>query len=119
MLIKRVLFYLPFLLLLLGPACDSSTDPVRLLEETIQSEVANRLLSAQVTVMARCQEAVLTEAGSIADSILFERARMRRDTAARPLRPYRPDDPLLRILHDSIPVAPLFDSLPRDTSSRN
>ena len=118
MFLRRFICPLAFAILLLVVwGCNSSTDPALIVEATIQEEVADRIRRAEATIMDRCRDAVLEEAGLIADSILFERARLRRDTAARPDRPYRPGKPPIKELKDSVPVAPLFDSLPfrRDT----
>ncbi len=113
------LIILIFSFLFLFQACGGRQNTQELMEEFIQQKVEERLTKAERTIMGRCYDNILEKAGIIADSILFEKARLRKDTSDRPSKPLRPDEPEIKTLIDSIPVAPLFDSLETSTPQEN
>ncbi len=105
---KKVVFGIWFpILLLLG--CESSTKID--IDQVIEEKVQERLDTYRRVKNESCLEAALLEAGRLADSIILERARFLRDTSMRPYRPFRPGDPVLQELSDSLPLRPLFDSI--------
>lgn len=89
-------------------SCESATHVD--IDAVIEEKVQERLDEFERIIMQRCRNRALEEAGDLADSIIIERARLQRDTADRPLKPLRPDQPELKSLEDSLELAPLFDT---------
>ena len=88
-------------------ACESATHVD--IDAVIAEKVQERLTEFEKIVNRRCMDRALEEAGLLADSIIIEQARRKKDTLDRPLRPLRPDQPELLQLEDSLELAPLFD----------
>lgn len=96
-------------------------------EKMIQEEVTQRVATYRENRTQRCYQDAVKEASSLADSILLLQARLNRDTASKPPRPTRPEQPAAKKLRDSLlKVAPLLsedsiikllkrDSLRRDS----
>lgn len=104
---------LVMLLLLLSPACQDGPDENLLaVEAFVEEKVQERLATYRTILDQQCREAILQEAGAIADSILLAEARLRRDSVNKPPRPAKPEKPELKKLEDSLSLDPLFrDSL--------
>lgn len=101
--------YLPLLLLIsFSYACESATHVD--IDAVIAEKVEERLNEFESIINRRCRERAMEEAGLLADSIIIEQARRKKDTLSRPLRPLRPDQPELLQLKDSLELAPLFDT---------
>ena len=101
----RILFLSAFFLSLLS--CESATHVD--IDAVIEEKVQERLDEFERVIMKRCLDRALEEAGTIADSIIIEQARMQKDTSKRPPRPLRPEQPELKSLEDSLELAPLFN----------
>lgn len=96
-------------------------------EAMIQQEVTDRVATYRNNRVQRCYKDAVKEASIIADSVLLIEARMKRDSASKPPRPTKPEQPVAKKLRDSLlKVAPLLsedsilhllkrDSLRRDT----
>lgn len=97
------LFFLNFF-----TACESATHVD--IDAVIAEKVQERLTEFESIVNRRCRDRALEEAGLMADSIIIEEARRKKDTLDRPMRPLRPDQPALLQLKDSLELAPLFDT---------
>ena len=81
----RILFLSAFFLSLLS--CESATHVD--IDAVIEEKVQERLDEFERVIMKRCLDRALEEAGTIADSIIIEQARMQKDTSKRPPRPLR------------------------------
>lgn len=101
------------LLMLLSPSCQEGPDENLLaVEAFVEEKVEERLATYRAILDQQCWEAILQEAGTIADSILLTEARLRRDSVNKPPRPDKPEKPELKKLNDSLSLDPLFrDSL--------
>lgn len=82
------------------------------IDALIEKEVQQRVEVFMRTKEERCMEDILKEANRLADSIMVIQAFFDRDTFSRPEKPLRPDKPHIRILQDTTPVRPLFQSKP-------
>ncbi len=89
-------------------SCESATHVD--IDAVIEEKVQERLDEFRRVINQRCKDKALEEAGILADSIIIERARLQKDTSERPPRPFRPDQPELMTLEDSLELAPLFDT---------
>ena len=89
-------------------ACESATHVD--IDAVIAEKVQERLVEFESIINRRCKDRALEEAGLLADSIIIEQARSKKDTLDRPLKPLRPDQPTLLQLKDSLELAPLFDT---------
>jgi len=86
------------------------------IDALIEKEVRQRLEIFIRTKEERCMEDILEEANRLSDSIMVVQAFFDRDTFSRPEKPSRPDKPHIRILEDTTPVKPLFQSKPLQES---
>ena len=86
------------------------------IDALIEKEVRQRVEMFIRTKEERCMEDILKEANRLADSIMVVQAFFDRDTFSRPEKPSRPDKPHIRILEDTTPVKPLFQSKPLQES---
>lgn len=82
------------------------------MDALIEKEVEQRVEVFVRTKEERCMEDILKEANRLADSIMVVQAFFDRDTFSRPVKPFRPDKPHIRILQDTTPVKPLFQNNP-------
>ena len=98
-----------FTILFLGLLSCASATHVDI-DAVIEEKVQERLDEFREVIMKRCQDKALEEAGLLADSIIIEQARLKKDTTERPPRPLRPDQPEVMTLEDSLELAPLFDT---------
>ncbi len=89
-------------------ACQSEAERLRIRKEAIDKEVANKLETFRKIKAQNCMEDVLTAASIIADSLIIVNARMQLDTTLKPPKPFKPDQPTIQTLIDSVPVKPLF-----------
>ena len=78
----------------------------------IHEKVAEKVAKHKQIKRNTCRKKVLKAAGVLADSILLAEARLKRDTAGRPLIPSKPVVPEIKEVIDTLPVAPFF----RDSS---
>ena len=81
------------------------------IDQVIEEKVQDRLRNFKTVLDRNCMEKVYEDAGKIADSIILEYARQKRDTSQRPPRPIRPEQPELKVLEDTLHLAPLFDTI--------
>ena len=107
-------YRLPFTgLLLLLFACNNGPDENQLaVESFVEQQVEQQLATYKKIFMQQCRDKVLTEAGRLADSILINEARLKRDSMGKPPKPLKPEKPEIKQLKDSISLDPLF----RDTT---
>ena len=80
-------------------------------DAVIHEKVTERLASFKQVLEQNCRDKVYEEAGLIADSIILEYAKMKKDTNYRPLRPLRPEQPEFQVLEDTLLLEPLFDTI--------
>ena len=88
-----------------------------MIEETLQERLKNyREIRAKI-----CRNKVQEAATVIADSILIEEARMKKDTLLKPPKPEKPQKPEIKTVIDSVPVAPFLrkDSLQKDSIKKS
>lgn len=113
---RQSLPFIPLLLFLsLFTACESATHVD--IDAVIAEKVQERLVEFENIINRRCKDRALEEAGLLADSIIIEQARRKKDTLDRPIKPLRPDQPELLQLKDSLELGPLFDtSIKKDTN---
>lgn len=105
---------LALVLFCLLPACKEDDRNQQAVQAEIEKKITERVYSFRQTRMQRCYEQALEEASRLADSILIEEARLKRDTIGKPQIPPKPGKPEIKSILDSIPLAPLL-RLPIDT----
>ena len=76
------------------------------LQALVDTELEERLLEYRQIKLNRCEENLLAKADLIVDSLIFL-ATQPKDTIAIP-KPARPE---IRIVQDTRPIAPLFDTI--------
>jgi hypothetical protein len=107
---KRVVTFL--LLFSLTTAC---LDPQEFSEEELQAlvdtELEKRLLNYQQIKLERCRENLLIKANSIVDSLLYLEAQQMADSLSNTNVLPKPARPEIRIVRDTRPIAPLFDTI--------
>jgi hypothetical protein len=112
--IRRNYAILLLVFLLAGISACKEDDRNRIAVEKVINEEVSRKVNDYIQMrMKRCIEKATKEANEIADSLLILEARLSRDTASKPPRPYKPEKPEIKALQDSSPIAPIFK---RDTS---
>lgn len=79
------------------------------IQALIDQEVSVKLQNYTRIKNERCQEDLIKEANSIADSIMVAEAFFDRDTAFRPPKPEKPEKPELKGWKDTVALKPLFD----------
>lgn len=108
---KKIIFLLFSLLYL----CIGCTEPERRTltkQEVIENAVQEKITRWRTSLRNKCAEDVLTAAGAITDSVLIARARLDTDSIPKPLRPIKPEKPEVKNPKDTLPIAPLPDTLP-------
>lgn len=98
----------PALLTCLLGCQDGPDDNLIAVEAFVQEQVEERLANYRRILSQQCWEAVIQEAGVIADSILINEARRRRDSLGKPPRPIKPEKPELKKLQDSLTLDPIL-----------
>ena len=79
-------------------------------DRVIAEEVEKRVQNFRTTRMDRCKEKAIDEANEIADSLLILEARLSRDTISKPPKPEKPEKPEIKLLEDSTPIQPIFNT---------
>lgn len=80
------------------------------LQSLVDEELAKKLEAYERIKIDRCREGILDLAGAMVDSILFFENQTRSDTSLYPLV-RRPDQPEIRAIQDTRPIAPLFPDI--------
>ncbi len=88
-------------------ACEPS-EPATTRAELIEQKLQERIAQLHRNKQERCLDELLTEAGTIVDSILIERARRNKDMISKPPKPPKPERPDVFILQDTGSVRPLI-----------
>jgi len=105
------------LLFVAASACQNEADRLAARQNAIEQEVANKLETFRKIKAQNCRDEVLTAASLIADSLIIANARMQLDTTFKPPKPFKPEQPTLQTLIDSVPVKPLFKEKPKKDST--
>ena len=101
-------------------ACQGESDRLEVRQAAIEQEVARKLETFRKIKAQNCRDEVLTAASLIADSLIIANARMQLDTTLKPPKPFKPEQPTLQTLIDSVPVKPLFQKKPqKDSTSKH
>jgi hypothetical protein len=79
------------------------------IQQLIQWEVDKRVVEYMTIRKTQCEEALLTEATRLLDSMLIAEAREMRDTLFQPSKPEKPEKPAFKKLEVDIPLTPLFE----------
>lgn len=111
---------IPFFALLISVAvsgCEGETNRSEVRQAAIEREVARKLETFRKIKDQNCRDEVLTAASLIADSLIIANARMQLDTTFKPPKPFKPEQPTLQTLIDSVPVKPLFKEKPKKDST--
>ncbi len=107
-------------LLFLGlNACQSEANRLEGRQAAIELEVARKLEAFRTIKAQNCREDILATASRIADSLIIANARMQLDTTLKPAKPFKPEQPSIQTLIDSVPVKPLFPNRPKKDSTSN
>jgi len=112
---KKIGWLIAFSVCILISACEDSEIQKEAIEDLVDREVAARIEQYTLTLEKKCLEKVFIEANRIVDSMLIMDAKLSLDTIDRPPKPEKPETPEIKLLEDSLQVAPLFnqDSLDR------
>ena len=95
-------------------SCNNGPDENQVaVESFVEQQVEQQLATYKKIFLQQCRDKVLLEAGRIADSILINEARLKRDSMGKPPKPLKPEKPEIKQLKDSLSLDPLF----RDTMS--
>ena len=105
------------LILIAVSACEGETNRLEGRQAAIEQEVARKLETFRKIKEQNCRDEVLTAASLIADSLIIANARMQLDTTFKPPKPFKPEQPTLQTLIDSVPVKPLFKEKPKKDST--
>ncbi|MDZ4678797.1 MAG: hypothetical protein SH848_21340 [Saprospiraceae bacterium] len=105
------------LLFVAASACQGEADRLAVRQAAIEQEVARKLEVFRKIKEQNCRDEVLTAASLIADSLIIANARMQLDTTFKPPKPFKPEQPTLQTLIDSVPVKPLFKEKPKKDST--
>ena len=117
--ITTYFFYTAIMLLLCSSflfSCEKKTDK-EAIQELIEETAQKRLDDFRRIRMKRCWQDVMEEASRVADSILLEEARLRRDTLLKPPKPDKPDKPEIKTLLDSTPIKPFLANESLDSTA--
>lgn len=102
----RCTFFIVSVLLLI--ACDPP-EPSVTVEDLVQQKLQQKITDLHKNRRERCINEALESASLIVDSILIERARLEKDSLAKPPKPTKPEFPDVFILQDTTSaVRPLF-----------
>ena len=105
-------FYFLFCGLFLFLSCQSEKKKPLTKDEVVAQRIEERVNRWKNSSRAKCTEHVLEAAAAIVDSILIARARLDVDSISKPLKPIKPEMPVIKELKDTLPIAPILDSLP-------
>lgn len=77
--------------------------------QLIREVLAERLAEFRSIEEAKCQQKILEKAGELVDSTLIALARLQaKDIVPKPIIPYRPDRPEIKVPKDTTPVQPIL-----------
>ena len=93
-------------------SCQSEKKKVLTKDEVVIQRIEEKVSRWKNSTRTKCTENVLDAAARIVDSILIARARLDVDSIPKPLKPIKPDMPVIKVLKDTLPIAPILDSLP-------
>lgn len=82
-------------------------------DEAIAQKIEEKVKRWQNSMREKCKENVLEAAAAIVDSILIAQARLDVDSIPKPDKPVKPQMPVIKKLKDTLPIAPILDSLPK------
>lgn len=97
-----------FMLILLAAACQPSYDREAIVNQLMDEALQARIDNYKNIRENRCWDGLLREANRLADSILFQEAKLAIDTINRPPVPAKPVAPEKKVLKDSMPVKPFL-----------
>lgn len=101
--------------LLLGSLLTGCLNPQEFSEEELQAlvdtELEKRLLNYREIKFDRCRENLLIKANLIVDSLLYLEAQYLADSLLKNNLLPKPGRPEIRIVRDTRPIAPLFDTI--------
>ncbi len=93
-------------------SCQSEKKQSLTKEEIIEQKIEEKVNRWVNSMREKCKENVLEEAAALVDSILIARARLDVDSIPKPEKPIKPEMPMIKELKDTLPIAPILDSLP-------
>jgi len=99
-------------------SCQSDTKKALTKEEIIAQKIEEKVARWKKSMRTKCSEDILEEAIAIVDSTLIARARLDVDSIPKPLKPIKPEKPAIKELRDTLPIAPILDSLPDKSENR-
>lgn len=105
-------FYLLFCGVLFFFSCQSDKKRVLTKDEIIEQKIDEKVKRWKNSMREKCKENVLEAAATLVDSILIAHARLDVDSIPKPEKPVKPLMPVIQELKDTLPVAPILDSLP-------
>ena len=107
--VQRKHWFPLFFFFLFWGGCKDGPDGNRLaVDAFVEEQVEERLDVYQKILAQQCWDKILEEAGKIADSILINEARLKRDSIDKPPKPEKPERPEMKHLKDSLVLDPLF-----------
>jgi hypothetical protein len=93
-------------------SCQAGEKKVLTKQEVIAQKIEEKVKRWENSMREKCSENVLEEAQALVDSILIARARLDVDSIPKPEKPIKPQMPVIKELKDTLPIAPILDSLP-------
>ena len=89
-------------------------------EGMIQAKVDERVEEYRLSLLKRCREKVMKEAGARVDSILIVRSSEIHtiDSIPRPAKPVKPNKPVVPLLEESEPIIPILKDRTDGTNGR-
>lgn len=89
-------------------SCNSEQKKPLTKQELITQKIDEKVKRWRVSTERKCTERVLESAASLVDSILLARARLDVDSIPKPLKPTKPLKPIIKVLKDTLPIAPIL-----------
>ena len=108
----KALFTALFLSIFFLFSCQSEKKRPLTKDEVIAQKIEDKVNRWKESTRNKCTEDVLKAAIVIVDSILIARARLDVDSIPKPEKPIKPIMPTIKKLKDTLPIAPILDSLP-------
>lgn len=93
-------------------ACSEEEKKSLTKQEIIEIKIEEKLKRWQAAILKKCTSDVLETAEAIVDSTLIAQARLSVDSITKPAKPIKPLKPEVKEANDTLPIAPLFDTLP-------
>ncbi|MGK0362994.1 MAG: hypothetical protein ACI85O_000033 [Saprospiraceae bacterium] len=106
-------YYLLFCGVFLFFSCQSDKKKNLTKDEVVVIKIEEKVNRWKNSMQQKCTENILDAAAALVDSTLIARARLDVDSIPKPLKPIKPDMPVIKELKDTLPIAPILDSLRR------